>query len=80
MYTVTDDISIRFWIDKCGIFAMSRGKESECEGITIESGEVIDKIDDDGYRDFGKKWYFPRKKKVSRLNNLNVLDYLSSQI
>ena len=79
MYTVTDDISIRFWIDKCGIFAMSRGKESECEGITIESGEVIAKIDDEGYRDLGKIFDIPPpQKKVSRLNNLNVLDYLSS--
>ena len=58
---------------------MSRGKESECEGITIESGEVIDKIDDDGYRDLGKIFDIPPpQKKVSRLNNLNVLDYLSS--
>ena len=29
---------------------MLRGKESECEGITIGSGEVIGKIDDDGYK------------------------------
>ena len=63
MYTVTDDISIRFWIDKCGIFAMSRGKESECEGITIESGEVIDKIDDDGYRVLERYLIFPPPKK-----------------
>ena len=28
--------------------AMRRGKESECEGITIGNEEVIGKIDDDG--------------------------------
>ena len=42
---------------------MSRGKESECEGTTIESGEVIDKIDDDGYRDLGKIFDIPPPKK-----------------
>ena len=32
---------------------MLRGKESECEGIAIGSGEVIGKIDDDGYKYLG---------------------------
>ena len=38
VYTVTSDIGMRFGIDKCGNLAMRRGKESECEGIAIESG------------------------------------------
>ena len=50
VYTVTDDIGMRFGIDKCGNLAMRTGKESECEGIAIESGEVICKIVDDGYK------------------------------
>ena len=50
VYTITDDIGTRFAIDKCGVLAMRRGKESECEGITIGSGEVIDEIYDDGYK------------------------------
>ena len=50
LYTVGDDIGIRFEIDKCGVFAMHRGKESECEGIAIGSGKVIGEIDDDGYK------------------------------
>ena len=37
-------------IDKCGVSAMRRDKESECKGITIESGVVIGEIDYDGYK------------------------------
>ena len=48
LYTVSDDIGMRFEIEKCGVLAVCRGKESECEGITI--GEVIGKVDDDGYK------------------------------
>ena len=31
LYTVTDDIGMRFGIDKGGVLATRRGKESECE-------------------------------------------------
>ena len=41
---------MRFRVSKCGVLAMRKGKESECEGITIESGEVIGEIDDNGYK------------------------------
>ena len=43
VYTVTDDVGMRFGIDTCGVLAMRRGKESECEG----------EIDDDGYKYLG---------------------------
>ena len=41
---------MRFQIDKCGVLAMCKGKESECEGMTIGSGEEVGEIDDDGYK------------------------------
>ena len=53
VYTLRDDSGMRFGIDKCGVLAMCRGKESECEGITIGSGEVIGEIDDDGCKYLG---------------------------
>ena len=53
VHPVTDDIIMRFEIDKCGVLVMRRGKESECKGITIGSGEVMDKIDDDCYKSLG---------------------------
>ena len=48
-YTVTNDIGMRFGIDKCGIMAIRRSKQPECERITIGNGEVIDEIDNNSY-------------------------------
>ena len=48
VYTVTDDIDMRLGIDKCSVLAMRRNKESDCEGLTTENGEVKGEIDDDG--------------------------------
>ena len=53
VYTATDNIGIRFEIDKCGVLEIRRDKESQCEGITIGSGEVISEIDGDGYKYIG---------------------------
>ena len=47
--TVTDDIAWDFRLIS-GVLAMRKGKESECEGITIGSGEEVGEIDDDGYK------------------------------
>ena len=44
---------MRFGIDKCVVLAMCRFKEPEYEWITIGSGEVIGKTDDDGYKYLG---------------------------
>ena len=63
-YTVTDDIGMRFGMNKCGVLAIRRSKQSECEIITIGSGEVIDEIDDNNYnvQASWKKVTFARKK------------------
>ena len=53
LYTVTDDIGMGFGIDKCGVLAIRRSKESECNGIRIGSGEVIGEVDDDDYKYLG---------------------------
>ena len=53
MHCITYDIGMRFGIDKCGVLGMHKDKESECEEITIGSGEVISEIDDDGYKYIG---------------------------
>ena len=55
VYTVTHNIGMRFGIDNCGVLAMGRGKESECEGITIGSREVIGETDGDSYKYLGIK-------------------------
>ena len=43
-YTVTDNIDKRIGIDKSGFGVLRKGKESECEGITIGSGDVIGEL------------------------------------
>ena len=44
---------MRFGIGKCRVLGMLRSKESECEEIKIGSREVIDTIDNDGYKYLG---------------------------
>ena len=41
---VTKDIGMKFGIDKCGVLAMKRGKEVECDGIDLENDKEIDQI------------------------------------
>ena len=83
VYTVKDNMSMRYGIDKCWVLAMPRGKESECEGITIGSEEVIGKIDDDGcrYLDIMERTDIcqERMKGSVKINILNLLDKLSSR-
>ena len=50
---LTDNIGMRLGIDKCGVLAMRRGKEFECEGITIGRGDVKGETDHDGYKYLG---------------------------
>ena len=38
---VTEDIGMKFGINKCGILAMKRGQEVECDEIESENGEKI---------------------------------------
>ena len=38
---VTKDVDMKFGIDKCGVLAVKRGKEVECNGIKLENGEEI---------------------------------------
>ena len=79
VYIVTHDIGMRSGIDKCGILAMRRGKESECEGITIGSREVIGEIDDDGYKYLDIMGRSDFCQEVSKLIISDVLDELSSR-
>ena len=38
---MTKDIGLKFGKDKCGVLAMKRGNEVECNGIELENGEEI---------------------------------------
>ena len=47
---VTKDVGMKFGIDKCGVLAMKRGKEVECNGIKLKNGEEIGLIRKEGYK------------------------------
>ena len=44
---------MKFGIDKCGALAMKRGKEVECNGIGLQSGEEIVHIGEEGCKRLG---------------------------
>ena len=49
---VIKNIGMTFVIDMCGVLAMNRGKEVECNGIELENGEEIGQIGK-GYKFLG---------------------------
>ena len=44
---------MKFGIDKCGVLAMKRGKELECNRIELENVEEIGQIGQEGYKYLG---------------------------
>ena len=50
---VAKDIGMKFGIDKCGVLAMKRRKEVECNGIELENAEEISQIGEEGYKYLG---------------------------
>ena len=47
---MTKDIGLKFGKDKCGVLAMKRGNEVECNGIELENGEEIGQIGEEVYK------------------------------
>ena len=47
------DIGLKFGKDKCGVLAMKRGNEVECNGIELENGEEIGQIGEEGCKYLG---------------------------
>ena len=50
---MTKDIGLKFGIDKCGVLAMKRRNEVECNGIELENAEEIVQIEEEGYKCLG---------------------------
>ena len=50
---MTKDIGLKFGIDKCGVLAMKRGKEVECNEIELQNGEKIVQIGEEGCKHLG---------------------------
>ena len=53
---MTKDIGLKFGKDKCGVLAMKRGNEVECNGIELKNGEEIGQIGEEGYKNTLAFW------------------------
>ena len=50
---MTKDIGSKFGIDKCGVLAMKKGKEVECNVIKLQNDEEIGQIEEKECKYFG---------------------------
>ena len=53
VYEYSDDIGMRFGLDKCGVLVIEKGVKKKSEGIILPSGEVIKEIEEGGYKYLG---------------------------
>ncbi|MGY8822311.1 MAG: RNA-directed DNA polymerase, partial [Pseudomonadales bacterium] len=49
----SDDIGMRFGLEKCGVLVVEKGVKKKCEGIVIPGGEMIKEVDESGYKYLG---------------------------
>ena len=49
---VSEDIGIRFGLDRCAVLNMKREKQIHCEGINLD-GVVIEEVDQEGHKFLG---------------------------
>ena len=49
----SDDIGMKFGLDKCGVLVIEKGLRKKCKGINLPDGERIKEIDDGGYKYLG---------------------------
>ena len=53
VHVITEDIGMKFGMDKCNMMAMERGKMKWSEGIVLPDGETMKQIDRTGYKYLG---------------------------
>ena len=49
----TDDIGMKFGMDKCAILVLKGGKKVSCKGLELPDGEVMKEVDENGYKYLG---------------------------
>ena len=52
-HVVSTDIGMQFGFEKCGILTLKRGKIVGCEGIKLWNGEILEEVQEEGYKYFG---------------------------
>ena len=47
------DIGMEFGLDKCAVLVLKQGIKVRCEGIVLPDGQMMDKVDENGYKYLG---------------------------
>ena len=53
VFEYSDDIGMRFGLDKCGVLVVEKGVKTKCEGVNLPDGERIKEIEEGGYKYLG---------------------------
>ena len=53
VHLFSNDIGMQFGIDKCAVLEMHRGTMAQSEGITLPGGEVMQVLEEEGYKYLG---------------------------
>ena len=53
VHAISSDIRMEFGIQKCGLLVMKRGKAVKSQGLKLAEGEIINEIEDGGYKYLG---------------------------
>ena len=46
----SDDLGMKFGLEKCGVLVVEKGVKKKCEGMELPEREVIKEIDESGYK------------------------------
>ena len=49
----SNDIGMVFGMDKCAVLGIKKGKRVECSGVELPSGDMMNEVDDEGYKYLG---------------------------
>merc|ERR1712048_1001393 len=49
----SNDIGMQFGMDKCAVLGIKKGKRVECSGVELPSGDMMNEVDEEGYKYLG---------------------------
>ena len=49
----SNDIGMVFGMDKCAVLGIKKGKRVECSGVELPSGDMMNEVDEEGYKYLG---------------------------
>ena len=49
----SNDIGMQFGMDKCAVLGIKKGKRVECKGVELPSGDMMNEVEEEGYKYLG---------------------------